>query len=495
MDGSIALSRPGRRLATVLGWALAAAIMARMALSLPTEPVTTGDSAEYLALAANRPPLYGLALNAWLALRGSFAQLPLAQFLLLAGTLLGCAAELARLLRWPLLAFALVPLVLLRPVGYEIARWMMSESLFISCLLAGLSMHLRFVRSGRGANLVGAALCFALAAITRSTGMALLPLPLLAALLDRRRPLRGAAWQAGGCGMAMVLVLLAGMAVNNRVNHRFEIGSFSGIALLGKALLLVQPADKAVLPAAPAATLASAQQARKTMVRQPDLAAGLRAQLQSTQDLRYASFFPAAQQQWPAWASADWRERSTLGQALAITLIIAHPTAYGRLWLNDWLSLTLYPNYWPRWASTEDPDRDAYPACRIQQNCWALERYDLPLVAWLAPILISVGALLAGTALLLWLGWGVLRRRAEPPLVLCCGLMLVIHATLLLSAATEAGFARYAMPVHVMAVVVVLWLLDRVGRWLGDDAVGWLRQRPRSARVRRRATPVLAIFQ
>ena len=477
MDGSIATRLPGCRLATALGWALAVALAARIAFGLPTEPVTTGDSAEYLGLAAHRPPLYGLVLHGWLALRGSMAQLPLAQFLLLTCALLGCAAELARLLRWPLLGFALVPLVLLHPVGYDMPRWMMSESLFVTWVLAGLSLQLRFARTGGGGPLLGAALCFALAAITRSTGMALLPLPVLVALLDRRRPWRNAALLAAGAGLAMLLVLLAGMAANNRANHRFEIGSFGGIALLGKALLLVQPTDLAMLPAAPAATLADARQARETMARQPDLAARLRAQLQSTQDLRYASFFPAAQEQWPAWAGASWRERSTLAQGLATRLIAAHPMAYAGLWLNDWLSLILYPNFWPAWASTEDAGRDAYPACRIQQNCWAMQRHDVPRVAWLLPILLSVGGLLAGTALLLRLGGRALYRRAAPLAVLACGLMLVIHATLLLSAATEAGFARYATPVHVMAVVVVLWLFDSLGARLEHNATGWLRQR------------------
>jgi hypothetical protein len=303
---------------------------------------------------------------------------------------------------------------------------------------------------------------FALAAITRSTGMALLPLPLLTALLDRRSGPRAAGLLGAGCGLAMLLVLLAGMAVNNRVNHRFEIGSFAGIALLGKALLLVKPADLAMMPPGSVQTLLDAEQARRVMARQPDLAARLRAQLQATQDIRYASFFPAMQAAWPAWATATWRERSGLGQALAVRLVAAHPVGYARLWLDDWLSLVLYPTYWPGWASTEEPDRSLFPACRIQQNCWALERYDVALLAWLPPILISVGALVAGTMFLLVQGWSVLRRRGNPEVVLCCSLMLVIHATLLVSAATEAGFARYATPVHAMAVVVVLFLVDRL---------------------------------
>ncbi len=471
------------RAVLALGGVLAIALLVHMALHLPVVAITTGDSAEYLALSAQRPPLYGLLLRAWQGLHGSFDDLPLAQFLLLGGALLACAMELARLLRFALLGFALVPLVLMHPVGHDIARWMMSESLFLSCVLGGIGLHLRFVRRGGAAGLVGAALLFGLAAITRSTGLALLPLPLLAALLDRRRPMLGAAKLGAGCGVAMVLVLLAGMAVNARLNQRFEIGSFAGIALLGKALLLLQPDDLAMLPAAAAVTLPEAEQARLRIARQPELAARLRAQLQSTQDLRYASFFPAALAQWPAWAAADWRERSSLGQAMALRLIAAHPAAFAGLWLNDWLALVLYPTYWPAWASTEAPDRLAFPACGRNDNCWALERYDIGVVGWLPLLLVSIAGLLAGSVLLLRCGWPVLRRRATPKAVLGCGLALVIHATLLLSAATEAGFARYAAPVHAMNVVLVLGLLDGALAW-----PGWRRLWHRAARKR----PVVA---
>jgi hypothetical protein len=117
----------------------------------------------------------------------------------------------------------------------------------------------------------------------------------------------------------------------------------------------------------------------------------------------------------------------------------------------------------------------------MRRFCDGLPRRDLLRVgaAGLFGTGFTLPGLLAGSVLLLRCGWPVLRRRATPKAVLGCGLALVIHATLLLSAATEAGFARYATPVHAMTVVLVLGWLDGALVW-----PGWRRLWHRAARKR-----------
>lgn len=444
-----------------LSIAVACLVILRVTLRLPEDPVTTSDSAEYLAMAAHRPPLYGLFLMAMERLAGGFDRLPLAQGLLLSAAALACAVELSRLLRVPAAAMLLVPMVLLHPVVHDAIAWMMTEALFLACMLLGMALQIRFARTGRGGCLVAAALIFALASITRSTGMALLPLPLLAALFDRRRSGWRSLRLAGAAALAASLVLVAAMGGNWARHQRFEIGSFTGIALLGKALLLLEPEDLPSLPAAAASSLDDAIRARALIARQPDFAARLRAQLQATEDLRYASFFPAAERSWPEWAAADWRRRSELGQAMASRLIARHPAGYVRLWLNDVVSLLVYPNFWPAALSASTANPSDFPACGQQGNCWALTRYDVPLLVVCVLVAISVGAAAGGASLLLRQSWPVLRRRASPETVLLCGVAVALVITLLSSAAAEAGFTRYAAPVYVLAAVLVIVLADR----------------------------------
>ena len=55
---------------------------------------STGDSADYLALAPYRPPVYGWVVIAFRWVTGGLGYLPALQFVLLIVTLLGFAIEL-----------------------------------------------------------------------------------------------------------------------------------------------------------------------------------------------------------------------------------------------------------------------------------------------------------------------------------------------------------------------------------------------------------------
>ena len=80
--------------------------------------------------------------------------------------------------------------------------------------------------------------------------------------------------------------------------------------------------------------------------------------------------------------------------------------------------------------------------------------------------MILIGASVAGAVLALvlipLLAWTVLRRRATADTVLVWGLALVLHGSLLVTSAVEAGHIRYTVALHVLDVTLLFWLLMRL---------------------------------
>lgn len=435
----------------------------RMARHLPLLPMPTGNSPAYLEMAGYRPPLYGWLVNAWQYLTGGLEYLPVVQLIVLGCAVVAFAIELGRLLRSPLVPILAIPLVLLHAAIYDSSRWLLTESAFVALTLLGLSMQLRYARRGDMVALLVAAGCFGLSTLLRSTGAAFLPLPLLAALFDRRFALRPAMLHAAMAAVVAGGVLLSGMSWTYIRHGHFELGSWAGISLLGKSLVLLRPEDAVNQPKAVQAVVPAAADARRLIAAQPDLAARLRAQVQASGDVRFPQFWRIAGREWPEWIAADGRGKDQLARAIDRALISAHPGEYLRMWANDWLALVIHPSYWPAWATTVAADFDAFPFCRELETCWGLERYDLPLHGLLNLLGTSVAGTLLGFVLIPALAWPVLRRRASPAAVLIWGIALVLHASLLVTSAIEAGHIRYTVALHVLDVTMLVWALMR---WL-----------------------------
>jgi len=79
------------------------------------------------------------------------------------------------------------------------------------------------------------------------------------------------------CAAAAGLVLAVAVAGNWAKHGRAEIGSFAGIALLGKTLVLLQRSDLEVMPPGTEATVPVA------------------VEMQANEDVRFASLFPEAE--------------------------------------------------------------------------------------------------------------------------------------------------------------------------------------------------------
>ncbi len=435
---------------------------------LAPEAMKTGDTDAYLNLESFRPPLYGGFLQGWHWLHGSLTGLPTVQFLLLLAALLLFAVEFGLLLRSVIVPVAIIPLVLAQPGIYDAPGWMMTESLYLALIMAGLAMLFRHARRGGLGVLVAAGTLFGLATVTRSTGIIFLALPVLAALFDRRVAWRRGLRDALASLAAAILVMLCAMSWNEARHGHFEIGSWSGLSLLTKSLLLVTPGDVQGLPPPIRAVLPYAERDRALIAAQPDLAARLRAQVQSaSSDLRWSVFIPDAGTNWPAWRQADWRRRGQMAGDVSKILIRRHPLGALSLWANDWLSLVVQPAYWPAGMTQVTPEKKAFIGCGQDHNCWALERYGLPPVSRIILLGVSISGPIAALLVIILAGLPVLRRRADAVTILFVAVALVLQASLLLTSAFEAGHVRYTVAMHVLELPLLTWLALLAGRrWL-----------------------------
>ena len=125
---------------------------------------------------------------------------------------------------------------------------------------------------------------------------------------------------------------------------------------------------------------------------------------------------------------------------------------------RDWLAQVVQPAYWPARLTRTPADPHRFAACRATETCWGIERYDLPVSGMLSLLGVSVLGAIAAAVLVVVAGAGVLRRRAAPVTVLMWGAAMVVHGTLLITAAAEAGHVRYTIAPYALEVLLLAWL-------------------------------------
>jgi hypothetical protein len=314
-------------------------------------------------------------------------------------------------------------------------------------------------------------------------------LPVLTAVLDRRLSWRAGAWRGGQALFAAGVVLMVAAAGNYAKNGRFEIGGAPGLSLLGKILLLVQPEDVANLPPPFAATLSAAAEHRRLIAEVPDPSpvlpelqdpsARMRAQTQSYEDLRYATFFKAAEATWPAWAEADMRGRSDLAMEIGKQVIFRHPGGYLRLWTIDFVALVSFPMFWPPWAIDDlTDDYQRFSTCASHHNCWALTSYRIPIVSLIIMLVASLGATLGGAVFAVAAARRVLLRRASPLTAMFWAASLIALFGTLTTAAFEGGIVRYTGTLHIFGVAMLLWVAAIAVRKLAEIIPGATLRQP-----------------
>jgi hypothetical protein len=301
---------------------------------------------------------------------------------------------------------------------------------------------------------------FGLSALTRTAGLALLLLPLLLIALDGRLRLGAVAKRSAAVTGVAAMLMLGGMWANMLRHGHVEIGSNSGVSLLGKGMLLLQPGPHGNLVLDDMAPRAA--QARAAVDAAPGTAASLRAQAQANEALRWRGFFEKAGTVWPGVTLEPRRETNMVSGQVARAIIAEQPLAYLRLVARDWLALVIYPHLWPV-AGTENARLAPFDDCDIRPlECWAHVRLDIPRPYALSMLAVSA----AGHAarLVLVLGWGLnaLRRRLAAPERVMFSAALVAQATLRATALFEAGLWRYALPAHVIHIALAVWLYVKV---------------------------------
>lgn len=445
--------------------ALAAAglvTFALLATSLPVQPELNPDTASYLLLQPSRPPAYGLLLNLLDRLGGSLGGLPQLQAAALLGGATALAIATARRLGSLLAGAAVMAAILLPSSLRYLTGVAMADALFAAAIMAMLAaaLTLRPGRPLRGMVAVGA---WAAAAIAlRNAGLPLAIAAALYALALARTTRHPALPLVAAALLPTALALGASMAVHLAVNGRATPGSWSGVSLAGKGMMITRPGDEAWLPPPlrPAPALAAAAHALPGGM-SPGLR--MRARLAQYDAIRFHYLWPNLP------ATDDPAAVEALVGPAAWQAVRRHPLAYLRLAASDWLALWLLPGViTPAERAADEgflrsrslPLLDRQPLATAQMLLPAAER---PAVVWLRRAGAALAFVAGIAAVLVALGrtW---RRR---PLGLAGAVAfaaLALNGSFVAIAAAEGGLGRYAAPLWPAQVLLCAVSLAWVAR-------------------------------
>ena len=300
-----------------------------------------GDSQSYLEFSDYRPHGYPLFLAFHRLIFGSLTHLPLVQ------------ATFYYLAIW-VLAFAMsrgaggwlfAPVFALVAVSAPFLDFggVMSDTSFAAWLALGMAAFLLYRSSDRPVFLAAASFCFGFAAITRTIGYVALAIYFFViALLLLKRWRHELARLIAAIAPAIVL-LFAAAASNYSQNGEFRIGSWGGVALLGKGLVSatpLPPADKLsrfnwippkTSPARVALRDVHSLPLKMLLVRQ------------YYEYLRYQLVWKELDRREPSWRDATDPEREAFARLLAKAYIKNDPATYAELVLLDYLSMWTVP--------------------------------------------------------------------------------------------------------------------------------------------------------
>jgi len=201
---------------------------------VPSMPEMQPDSRSYLIFSPDRSLGYPVFLKA-VGLQGVL----IAQHLLYSVALALLCMTAHRLTRSVTVAGLLAIALVVNPELNKYHSVVMTESLFMTLLIAQLAAIVRFVRLSNVNSLVLAAFFGALAATVRPTGYVLLTLPLLIVLLTRQK-LQNAGW-AISAALIMMLVIAGGERVASAIYHRGAAESMFAHHIFAKAAMIEAP--------------------------------------------------------------------------------------------------------------------------------------------------------------------------------------------------------------------------------------------------------------
>lgn len=450
-------------------YSLCAAYAAYCIATNPAGPFTTPDSFHYL----NATPIVPLGYPLFLKIVGARGAI-LVQPLLFAAALAFLGRELVRLTRSTWLAVAVIAGSMVVPQLRQFHASILSESLFLATLAVFLGFSVRFAYHPSWHLMAAIAATAGISATVRRTAVALLPVMLAMALMQRHR-LKGS--QAALLFVAALAPFLFVMGVEQAaapIVHAGQSSSLLGRHMFAKAALIdAPPASATVVAGGPApgadpvrAALDSQLESDYAPIR--DMLAAAPPDVRGVLTTYYETCLQGgcvdrSRALMPTLGEAEQTE--VLGQ-VGLARIRRAPLAFAALTALEYQSLwtvdrTRHPDRAPavaafvaahrplpfeRMALSLEPQHvfAFEPSPRVRYMQWAMTAVAI----WTGALALS--GVIAATGVV----------RLPPQLAIAAVAALSAHACLLLTAILATGFARFTIgvwPAIVTAAVLGVW--------------------------------------
>ena len=426
----------------------------------PAGPITTPDSIHYL----NMTPIVPLGYPLFLKVTGARGAI-VAQPIIFAAALALLGREIVRTTRNTWLAAAAVAGCMIVPQIRDYHASILSESLFLSLLVAFLALGIRFAYYPAWRLMVVVAITVGVSAVVRRTGFAFLPV-MLAMVLLQRHHLRGSqAWLFFVAALAPFGVIVGSEQAIAPLVHAGAPSSLMGRHLFAKAALIDAP------PAPPAQA-----EVRRALDQQLETAlAPIRAMLaqapgpvRAVLTIYYETCLQGgcADQARAMTREPDEARQTAVMGAAGLSRIRRAPLNYLKLTWQHYESLWTinrlrHPDTAPalnaflaahrplpfeHYALALGPDRTLQfePSPNVRYAQWAIS-----VVAWVTGALATTGVVAAA-----------LGRRIPPALAVALTAALAAHGGLLLTALLAAGFTRFLLglwPALVVSLAFGAW--------------------------------------
>lgn len=439
---------------------LCAAYALWCSFTMPGEPIITPDSVHYLNAAPIVPLGYPLFLNL-VGARGAMFVQPI----LFSAALAALGRETIRVTRSTWLAVAVVAGAMLVPQVKDFHASILTESLFMSALIAFLALMIRFAQQPSWHLMVWVATVVGVSATIRRTGFAFVPVLLLMVLLQRHRLSRSRTTFFAVAAAAPFVCIIATEQFAAGVVHTGQASSLMGRHLFAKAALLDAP------PAAPAADPIEAELERDLDEDYAPIRALLRRAPRSARavlTINYETCLQGlcAERSRNLMPDRAEPEQTAIMGRVARKRIAGAPLEFARLGALHYQSLWTverlrHPDTAPaltQFIAMNRPlpfEGDAFratPEYVIAFTGDTRVRY----VQWGILALAIVTAALAATGLIAAIG----RLELPPVMTIACLSALAAHGGLLFTALLAAGFSRFMIglwPAITTALLFGLW--------------------------------------
>ena len=448
-------------------------------LTMPAAPIAAPDSAGYLGFAPIRALGYPLFVKV-LGAKGAIV----AQPVLFAIALAWLGLEALRATSSLLLAAGIVLASISVPDLRMYHASILTESLFMTGLVMFLAAAIRFVREPSPANAALAAILAGLTPSVRGTGLPLLPVLPIMVLLQWRRL---AARRASTLAVAIVpaLALVVGERFIARAVHRENLTSLMGRHAYAKAALIEAPPPPMPSPDPLRASLEKHLDVACAPIR--DLINGAPSNLRVVLTVYYEVCLqgPCVPELGRTGPSSQASVNDVLA-SVAFERIARAPLEFATLTARHYRSLwTVNKAGHPGTAAAVNAFIASHRPLPFERDAFALRPEDTGSsefrpyepVRFVQPIVIVIGWLTGGFALLGLAAAVSLWRLSSQALAVACLASLTAHGGLLFSALFAPGISRYTIGMWPAIMTAVLF-----GAWWAWSDMRTRRRSPISSR-------------